>query len=310
MTTIPEHIYFRIPQRASNEIKTKAFIQLAHKVHNNKYSYDKTFFAHSQKYVIVTCKEHGDFEVKPNTHLSEKSGCPKCGRIKKSKTFYDMRDNCRLTIFDRAKEIYGEKYDFSKYVYTNVNTKSIVICPDHGEFLQSMNKLIYRGQGCPECAKLKTISSFESIFRDILTKKEIEFNAQYRFDYKILPNQKFSYDFFIPKLNLLVELNGQQHYVKKFYMTDDDLLDRKRKDWKKVEEAIESGYNMLVIGKGYFGIDMISKIITYTVQRLSKSSNLINTESRVHCKPTVVETIGPSEIIIFDNYYNEGEDIV
>ena len=34
----------------------------------------------------------------------------------------------------RAREIHGDKYDYSKTVYINAKTKVCITCPIHGEF--------------------------------------------------------------------------------------------------------------------------------------------------------------------------------
>lgn len=54
----------------------------------------------------------------------------------------------------KAKQIHGDKYDYSKVEYMNNHTKICIICPDHGEFLQSPNHHL-RGAGCPKCANIK-----------------------------------------------------------------------------------------------------------------------------------------------------------
>ena len=243
----------------------------------------------------------------PNSHISAKQGCPVCGKEKKISTFKKMRDECELTVFDRAREIFSDKYDFSKFQYENINKKSIVVCREHGDFMQSMNKLLYRKQGCPECAKLKTLSSFEQVFKEILEESKEKFSHQFRFPYRRLPNQKYSFDFFLPNYNMLVELHGAQHYEKKFNMTDEDLQDRQRKDRLKVDEAIDSGYNMLVIGKGFSGKKVLSHILQVVVQRLANPDQTVEGSS-VHCKPTAMETAGSSKIFFYEK--NEDEDIV
>ena len=45
----------------------------------------------------------------------------------------------KLTTIDfiiRAKEVHGDKYDYSKVEYVNNKTKVCIICPEHGEFWQ------------------------------------------------------------------------------------------------------------------------------------------------------------------------------
>lgn len=51
---------------------------------------------------------------------------------------------------EKARKIHGNKYDYSKVDYLNGKTKVIIICPEHGEFLQVPEKHL-TGQGCPYC---------------------------------------------------------------------------------------------------------------------------------------------------------------
>ena len=53
----------------------------------------------------------------------------------------------------RFKEIHGDKYDYSKVVFNNVDEKVCIICKEHGEFWQTPYKHINRKQGCPYCSK-------------------------------------------------------------------------------------------------------------------------------------------------------------
>lgn len=52
---------------------------------------------------------------------------------------------------ERAKEKHGDKYDYSKVVYKNFQTKVLIICPEHGEFTQTPAQHIHYGTRCPKC---------------------------------------------------------------------------------------------------------------------------------------------------------------
>ena len=52
---------------------------------------------------------------------------------------------------ERAKQVHGDFYDYSKTEYKNSRTKVVIRCPIHGEFQQLPNHHL-RGIGCPECA--------------------------------------------------------------------------------------------------------------------------------------------------------------
>ena len=53
---------------------------------------------------------------------------------------------------EKARKVHGDKYDYSKVEYVNSNTKVRIICPIHGEFLQTpCNHL--NGQTCYKCSR-------------------------------------------------------------------------------------------------------------------------------------------------------------
>ena len=66
------------------------------------------------------------------------------------------REKYKLTTLDfikRAKEVHGDKYDYSKTEYINKRTKVIITCPIHGDFTQSPHNHVFQKQGCPICGK-------------------------------------------------------------------------------------------------------------------------------------------------------------
>lgn len=51
---------------------------------------------------------------------------------------------------NQAKEIHGEKYDYSKFLYEKSQSNSIIICKNHGDFKQLPHNHLL-GVGCPQC---------------------------------------------------------------------------------------------------------------------------------------------------------------
>lgn len=51
----------------------------------------------------------------------------------------------------RAKEVHGDKYDYSKAEYINSTTKVCIICPVHGAFWQTPVAHVNAKQGCQKC---------------------------------------------------------------------------------------------------------------------------------------------------------------
>ena len=73
----------------------------------------------------------------------------------------------RLTTEDfikAAREIHGDKYDYSKVNYINNTTPVRIICPELGEF-QQKPCVHLTGHGCPACKNVKQLDTAEFIRR-------------------------------------------------------------------------------------------------------------------------------------------------
>ena len=158
-------------ERLHNEMsKTmEQFIKEAREVHGDKYDYSKVEYKGCKTNICIICPKHGEFWQSPNTHLRG-SGCPKCGDI----SMWDKRGRMDTeTIKKKFIKKHGDKYDYSKVRYVNRNTKVCIICPEHGEFLQSPYAHL-NGEGCPHCGKItlakyfaKTTEQFIKEARDV-----------------------------------------------------------------------------------------------------------------------------------------------
>lgn len=128
-------------------LTTTEFIQAAKAVHGDLYDYSKVEYKNNSSPVCIICKKHGEFWQAPNTHTSQKCGCPKCGAesISKSKT-KDLEH-----FLKKAHEVHGDRYDYSKAVYRGATTKLCIICKKHGEFWQTPSNHM-NGQNCWKCA--------------------------------------------------------------------------------------------------------------------------------------------------------------
>lgn len=75
--------------RDSRRSNTSDFINKSKAIHGDTYNYDLTNFKNDKTNVIITCKNHGDFEQRPDTH-KKGSGCPICSNSKGEKTISDF----------------------------------------------------------------------------------------------------------------------------------------------------------------------------------------------------------------------------
>lgn len=183
----PQHGIF--PQTPNNHLKgqkcphcqglarhtTKSFIEKANKVHNNLYDYSKTIYGQNNgEKVIIICKIHGEFPQTPDSHLSG-HGCPNCyGNVKWTKDQF----------IEKANKIHHNKYDYSKFIYVNGDTKSIVICPIHKEFEQRAKDHLL-GKGCYQCGIIMRAENKKIGLTEFIKQSNIIHNNKYDYSKSI-----------------------------------------------------------------------------------------------------------------------------
>lgn len=147
------------------KITLEEFRQKAFLTHNDKYDYTDVLLTCVHDKITIKCKEHGTFLQTPNNHLRGQ-GCPYCAGVNKSNTD---------KFIQKATMLHGDKYDYSKVIYTNAKTKVCIICQVHGEFWQTPNKHLSK-RGCPKC-KIDKIIKINSSTQQLVIKKFIEIHG-------------------------------------------------------------------------------------------------------------------------------------
>ncbi len=127
-------------------LTTEEFISRARRVHGNKYDYALAEYSGTYLPVRIICREHGEFEQKPNNHL-DGHGCKTCGRLAAANA---GRSNTEQVIA-KAKRVHGDKYDYSLVSYERNDLPVKIVCPAHGEFEQKPQSHL-SGRGCRKCA--------------------------------------------------------------------------------------------------------------------------------------------------------------
>ena len=132
------------------KLSFEEFIKRCSEKHNNKYDYSKVKYVNSESKICIICPEHGEFWQSAYCHMYGQ-GCPRC-----------IYKNANLTteeFIEKVKEVHGDKYDYSKVEYKDMNTKVCIIChekdefgDEHGEFWQTP-KIHLKGYGCKKCSK-------------------------------------------------------------------------------------------------------------------------------------------------------------
>lgn len=124
------------------------------KVHGNTYDYSLVNYIDNNTKVKIICTLHGIFEQTPNVHLYSKCGCPDCTNNRKM---------TNETFIKKAKEIHGDRYDYSLVDYVNSLTTVTIICSEHGPFKQSPNNHISKKHNCPNCKISKQLNTKDFI---------------------------------------------------------------------------------------------------------------------------------------------------
>jgi len=122
-----------------------SFVQKARLKHGTLYSYTLVEYVNSVTDIVVICQEHGEFITTPSRHLRG-TGCPFCALKRRARKQALGTEGFIL----RAKQIHGNRYDYSKVNYLNRNTAVVLVCPKHGEFSQ-VPKNHLAGNNCPAC---------------------------------------------------------------------------------------------------------------------------------------------------------------
>lgn len=143
--------YFKVKR----EDEKRKFIERANKRHGGKYDYSKVDYINKATKVCIVCPEHGEFWQTPDAHLTG-SGCQDCYKSKNTTT--------TEAFVKKAKEVHGDKYDYSKVEYKNHNAKVRIICPIHGEFEQVAGTHL-AGCGCPKCSHPHSLMTQDDFIR-------------------------------------------------------------------------------------------------------------------------------------------------
>ena len=227
----------------SRRSSIEEFIKRAREVHGDKYDYSKVDYINSKTNITIICPIHGEFKQTPEHHLMGNE-CPKCsGRYMDTEYF-----------IEKAKEIHGDKYDYSKVSYVDSHTKVTIICPEHGEFEQTPHNHLCK-KGCPRCISYK----LEDDIENLLTTNSILFEPQKTFDW--LQNKSNLYlDFYLPDYDVAIECQGIQHFQSVGYFGGDESFDKRLQNDNLKRDLCEE-HGIRVIYYSDLGIDYPYEVI-------------------------------------------------
>ena len=199
--------------------------------------------------ILCRCKIDGfEWYAYANDLLKGRSGCKKCAGCAPytTETFREAMRNIDDTII-----IIGE--------YVNSKTPlecECRICGTH--WMAQPSNLKNNHTGCPNCVPN---SKLENLVEQILKDYNIKYIPQYKFvDLKGVGGRSLSFDFYLPKYNVLIECQGRQHNeCIEYFGGEEKFKIQQEHDKRKREYAKLHNINLLEIW--YYDINKIEEIL-------------------------------------------------
>ena len=165
------------------KLTTQEFIKRAKKIHGDKFDYSNTNYEHSLKKVEIKCNDCQEiFQIVASNHINIKpstgkvSGCYNCFK----QNHHVLLRTTTKEFIEKAKEIHGDKYDYSKSNYEHSQKKVEIICQYHGPFEQRPSDHL-SGAGCKKCATELLIKNTRKSNEDFIRQANEYHN--YKFNY-------------------------------------------------------------------------------------------------------------------------------
>lgn len=127
------------------------------------------------------------------------------------------------------------------YKYTECSGEKVEwICPNCGHVKKELiSSVRNKGLSCPICSD--GISIPNKFMASFLEEVNETFETEFIFE-----GQTRRYDFYIPRLNMIIEMHGRQHY-EEWKKSDKTLSERQKIDKEKEDYAIEQGIEYYLV---------------------------------------------------------------
>lgn len=283
---------------ANKRLDQQEFINTCKLYFGDKYSYEATIYHTMKDKIIVTCVEHGAFNIAAIKHYYSKQGCSKCAvytrGVHKSTqprllTAITKKANAAINFEAKAKQVHGDAYEYSKVVYDNARAPVEIICKSHGSFLQTPGKHTNSKQGCPQCSHHK--SKGEAEIAKILKKFTI---VQERVRSLIAPKEL---DIYLPEHNMAIEYCGEYWHAS---FNAEEETKTKHRHYDKYKSTYLKGIRLLTIYESEW-LDRKPQIV-----RLLRAS-IGKLRGKVMARKCVVGEVTHADAVkFFDKYHVQG----
>lgn len=263
--------------------KLKAIESHKNKVQDSIYMYIKSYFngdvlidgtiVTRKPFIKIRCKKcNEEFDIRYDYFKNDISICPCCNPYlrlpKKEKSIAYLSPDIAKTIIEDEngrKISFEDCYKISNYSGMKFKFKC-EFCGKIGD-LRSLNQIVQHGYACPYCRD--GMSTPNKFMTELLKMLNIDFCSEKTFDW----SNRRRYDFYLPNLKTIIEMNGIQHYEES-RLTNRNLIEEQENDVIKKELALKNGIkNYIVIDCRYSTFDFIKE---NTIKELKNIFNLNN----------------------------------
>ena len=234
-----------------DKLTTEDFINKSKQIFGEALDYSKVEYKRMDKKVILICNKCGlEFSKAPNLHLFQKQGCPRCNK-KHRRTIKELIEEL---------EAVNKDLDYSKVEFKNIKTKITTVCKKCGKEYKALVSNILRGHTCLCSINYRG----ENRISQFLDKYKVNYTKHKTYD-DLKKVRELSYDFYLPKYELLIEYNGEQHYEPiDFFGGMETFKIQQLHDELKKEYAEKNKINLLIIP--YWDFNNIEKILGEVIE--------------------------------------------
>ena len=200
-----------------------------------------------------------------------RAGCPVCANRVVLKGVNDL-----WTTHPHIAKLLTNLNEGYEIVVGSTSKKSFT-CPNcNTPILQKVIDVTKRGYiSCKACND--NISTPNKIMYHLLSQLDIEFETEKSFDWGVNKDgNKVKYDFFVEDKNIIIEMNGLQHYLRPFHEDSRTLKEEQENDLLKRKLALSNGIeNYIIIDARFSDYEYIkNNILDSELSQILDLSNL------------------------------------
>jgi hypothetical protein len=162
---------------------------------NDQYNTSLIEYKNNKTPIKLICKEHGEFEVRPDLLLHLGRGCRECLNKKTKSTHKEV-------FVEEATKIYGDLHDYSETIIISSRIKPAIRCKKHDIVFEKSISSYLAGSGCPMCSA-ENYSKIRTKTTEDFIEKARKVHGD-RFDYS-----KAEYKNAREKLTIICEKHGE-----------------------------------------------------------------------------------------------------